>query len=105
MQSRIEQTPKVLPKRLISRIVIGSSIVLLVVQVIVSNQLATQGLELSDMDQKARSLKEENLELSQEIASLSALSTVEVRAHELGLINKVDPLYLTKEPAVAVELH
>jgi cell division protein FtsL len=80
-------------------------VVLLLLQVIVSNQLATKGLEIADIEKNIGDLRETNTRLSQEVASSSALLAISEKAHELGFTTKLKPVYFHKDQPVALELH
>lgn len=102
MHLRIKSTKH---KRILTRIGLFAIVVLMVLQVVVSNQLATKGLEIVEIQGKIADIEEENARLSQEIASASAFLRVQNEAYSLGFINKIKPVYLGKDKSVAIELH
>lgn len=61
-------------------------VVLVIGRIVVANTLASSGEKLQQTDVKISSLVEENELLVQQVASLSSLVTIEVRAKELGLV-------------------
>ncbi len=61
-------------------------IALVVVQVVISNYLATLGQSLGDIDTKIESLQGTNALLESEVASASSLLTISAKAKERGFI-------------------
>ncbi len=59
-------------------------VVLIFVRIVVANTLAASGETLRQIDAKIASRQEENELLDQQVASLSSLVTIEVRARQLG---------------------
>jgi len=72
--------------------------VLAVFQIIVSNQLATAGGKLAEIDQEIKLLEEENEYLKREIAISSSLTTIAEKAEKAGYLETNNFLYLTEEP-------
>lgn len=75
-------------------------IVLLVIQVIVSNSLATNGIKISQMDTDIQDLQEKNSQLQETVASAAALMTVKEKAVQLGFV-KSKPIFLESGAHVA----
>ncbi len=88
-----------LPKLLIA-LIIG----LLVIQVVVSNRLATSGLKIVQMETDIGRLNQENGDIRQEIASASALLTITEKAKALGFIKKAQPLFISVIQPVALNI-
>ncbi len=78
---------------------------LLVVQVIVSNRLATSGSTIDKVESEIGVVTQANQSLEEKIASYSALSTLKAKAEALGFIKPVAPQYLSPELPVALDLH
>lgn len=60
------------------------AILLLVVEILVTNELAGFGKRLAQTDRAVDALREENQLLSEKVSSLSSLLTIEERARVLG---------------------
>jgi len=82
----------------IFKILISILIFLGLFQVVVSNQLATAGEKLTQIDEKIRGLENENERLKREIAISSSLTTIAEKAEEIGFLKVENFLYLTEEP-------
>lgn len=61
-------------------------VLLLVVELLVTNELAGFGKKVSVTDRSIDVVKEENQLLQEKVASLSSLLVVEEKSHSLGLI-------------------
>lgn len=61
-----------------------AAILLLVVEILVTNELAGFGKKVAEADQAVDALKEENQLLQEKVASLSSLLTIEEKARALG---------------------
>lgn len=59
-------------------------VLLLVVEIIVTNELAGYGKKVAETDRAIDVLREENQLLQEKVASLSSLLTIEEKAHALG---------------------
>lgn len=59
-------------------------VLLLIVEILVTNELAGFGRKVGDANRAIDALKEENQLLQEKVASLSSLLTVEEKAHDLG---------------------
>lgn len=77
---------------------------LLVFQVIVSNRLATSGLKITVLENEISELNKANSLYSEKIASASALTTIRVRARELGFVKTITPVYFSQDEPVAFDL-
>ncbi|MBI3956336.1 hypothetical protein HY339_03700 [Candidatus Gottesmanbacteria bacterium] len=60
------------------------AVVLLVVEILVTNELAGFGKKVAQTDRAIDTLKEENQLLQEKVASLSSLLTIEEKARVLG---------------------
>lgn len=78
---------------------------LLFLQVMVSNRLATVGTSIAKIEKDVQQLNEENIDLRQKIASNSSLLVIENKAKLLGFTTEVKPIYISREPSVAFDLH
>ena len=75
-----------------------TAIVLAVVEVILTNQLAGSGKAVRSVDLTIDSLRTQNELLKQRIASASSLMTISVKAKEIGFIEPTTSQYLTIVP-------
>ena len=82
----------------IFKILISILIFLGLFQVVVSNQLATAGEKLTQIDERIRGLENENERLKRKIAISSSLTTIAEKAEEIGFLKVENFLYLTEEP-------
>lgn len=62
------------------------AVVLLVVEILVTNELAGFGKKVAEADRAIDALTEENQLLQEKVASLSSLLTIEEKAYALGFI-------------------
>ncbi len=69
---------------MIARILPLIVVLLLVVEILVTNELAGFGRKVGDANRAIDALKEENQLLQEKVASLSSLLTVEEKARALG---------------------
>lgn len=89
---------KVLPG--ITKIIIGLTVILLLLQVLVANRLTNVGLSLRDFDDQEQRLSEENEILERKIATFSSLTQIAKRATEMGFA-PAKTYYLSPEFSVA----
>lgn len=69
---------------MITRIVGSVVVLLLVVEILVTNELVGFGRKVGDANRAIDALKEENQLLQEKVASLSSLLSVEEKARSLG---------------------
>jgi cell division protein FtsL len=69
---------------------VGISVFLFVLNVFTANNTIDYGKKLSELDQRVAKLTNENETLSQEVASASALITIDQKARELGFVEKTN---------------
>ncbi|MEK7543822.1 MAG: hypothetical protein AAB557_03075 [Patescibacteria group bacterium] len=62
-------------------------VILLVVEILVTNELAGFGKKVSQIDRSIDTLQEENQLLQEKVASLSSLLTIEDKSKALGFIS------------------
>ncbi len=60
------------------------AVILLVVEILVTNQLVGFGRKVHEVDRAIETVKEENQLLQERVASLSSLLTIEEKARALG---------------------
>ncbi|HEY5601391.1 MAG TPA: hypothetical protein VIK81_04905 [Patescibacteria group bacterium] len=77
---------------------------LLILQIILSNILATSGENLAKIDSLINQTKQENSKLKAEIAQEGSLSNVETKAKELGMIEASKFVYIDRTVPVAQNL-
>ena len=66
-------------------------------EIIATNSMVTLGKQVKTINDELDVLRYKNEALERKIASASALSTIEVRAHELGFLEKAKTTRLTQE--------
>lgn len=103
LHSRVPEVTRA-QKWWVPRLLGAVALSLIVIQVIISNQLATTGLHSAEVETKIQTFVSENADLRQQIASASALRTIESKAHELGFTHPVKPVYLSTDLPVALDL-
>ncbi len=88
----------------IQKYLLGLILILLFIQVLVSNRLATTGTVIIDTESKIADLTQQNSNLREKIASASALVTIKQKAVALGLDQQIKPIYLSEKLPVALDL-
>lgn len=83
----------------------GSVILLILIQIVLSNHLALAGRDIKLIETQIQDLTQENTELSEKVASDSALLTINAKAQNLGFVKTIKPLYLSETQAMAHETH
>lgn len=74
--------------------VISVILVLVLVNVFVSNTLSTKGLTLSKLDDKIKLYKKENSVLKEQYLSLSSFQNIASKAAERGFVKQKSVVYL-----------
>ncbi len=87
----------------IHHILSGIIVFLLVAQVVISNRLATSGIKINHTESEISRLSNENIMLSEKIASASAIFTIKQKALQLGFVKQIKPVYLSEDIPVALE--
>ncbi len=77
-------------------------VALTIVQVVISNSLATAGIELSSLDKQIKSLKVKNALLREEYLVASSLHSIASRASELGFIEEKSRVFLSNQIPIAI---
>ncbi len=75
--------------------------ILAITHVIVSNGFVTSGKTLVDLERDITAFKEKNDDLRQQIASASALLTIEQKAKELGFEKSTATVFIPSRLPVA----
>lgn len=76
-------------------------LMLAVLQIIISNSLSNYGKKISKLSEQTQEMNLANERIKKKIASSSALTTLTVKAKELGFIQKADVIYLDELYSVA----
>ncbi len=76
-------------------------IILAVFQIFISNRLANYGEKLSNLAQKTNEKTLDNERIKKKIASFSAITTLSLKAKELGFEKKAQVMYLDDRYSVA----
>lgn len=79
-----------------------TAVVLVVIQVIVSNQLATLGKKMGNLDTAVADARDVNEILHTEVASASSLMAVRLRAQAMGFHEPTSKQITSLTPAVPV---
>lgn len=79
-------------------------VILLVLQVWVSNRLASSGSKMVKVEEDIESVSHENSQLTEKIASASALLTIKTKAAQLGFERTAKPVFLHPKQPVALDL-
>lgn len=72
--------------------------ILIVIEIILTNQLVGGGQQVRSVDMTIDTLRQENALLEQQVASASSLLTVAVRAKEQGFVQPAKSQFLTIAP-------
>lgn len=70
-------------------------IILMVVQVLIFNKDSTNGKKLKDINREAKEIEEQNVSLTQQIASASSISTISNLAQVLGFTSTSNVISLS----------
>ncbi len=81
----------------------GLIIILLVIQVVVSNRLAAMGSHLVEIESDINNLNNEKNRLSEKIASSSSHLTLLQKAREIGFTQPINPMFYTSQQSVAFD--
>lgn len=76
-------------------------IALSLVQVIVSNNISTTGIELGKLQQEIDTLKKKNAVLHEEVLISSSLTTIASHAAEMGFEDSKTPIVLSNDVPLA----
>ena len=77
-------------------------VVLSIVKTYISNNIATSGVALSEVEQKIDGIKTENSLLSQKLYSYSSLTSIYEKAEKLGFVRNTKSFVLTSQYPIAV---
>lgn len=83
-------------------IVIGVVFLLILIQLVISHNLANSGEKLRDFEVGTQELKEENTILAEEINKAGSLSRISQEAEKAGLVRTTQVLHLTPQIPVAL---
>ena len=70
-------------------------VALLLIEITLSNQIATKGTALLLIENNTDVLKNQNLIIQQQVLQASALTTIDQKAKELGYVADNTPVYIT----------
>lgn len=93
-----------LGKRVISLIPVCAG-VLIVIEIILTNQLAGGGSQMRSVDSAIDDLRQVNALLTQQVASASSLTTIAAKAAEYGFIDPLKSQFLTVAAELPVALN
>lgn len=69
-----------------------------IVQVTVSNNLSTTGVELAKIEERITEYKKENIVLKEKLLTLSSLDNIASKAAEIGFIEGKSRVFLSTPP-------
>lgn len=78
-------------------------LILALVQLFVSQRLATAGEEVRQLETEAAQLENENRILADEIGKMGSLSMISSKARDLGLVRTTQVFHLTPQVPVALK--
>jgi cell division protein FtsL len=73
--------------RTLAKSIPGIVIILVVIEILWSNTLVLSGKQVSAVDLEIVSLRNQNEQLAQQVASASSLSTIAVKAKDMGFVD------------------
>lgn len=76
-------------------------LILSVLQIIISNRLASYGKKISKLSDQTKEMNLANERIKKKIASSSALTTLTAKAKDLGFTQKANVIYLDELYSVA----
>lgn len=83
-------------------IIYGITIIIFaVIHVVLLNQDSTYGQQLTDLQVNEAEILNQNLHLNQKIASVSALSSIVIKANIMGLTEKQNIVYISTSVPIA----
>jgi len=88
------------PALIISSLII-LVLVLSVVKIFISNQVATSGVILGKIEEEAANLKTENILLSEKLYTKSALTSIDSEAEKMGFVTPKTEFVLSGQMPVA----
>ena len=97
MKKKINKKPKLVI------LIISLVVVLALVELTISYQLATTGGKMRQWEEKAAALEQQNKIISEEINRMGSLARVSEEARNLGLVKATSVLHLTPQIPVALE--
>lgn len=102
MKSKTKKSTPDGPRKLVF-IVVGLVLILALIQLVISHQLATTGEKIRQLEEKAACLEEENRALVEETSKLSSLSKISLEAEKGGFLRTTRVLHLTPQVPVALK--
>jgi hypothetical protein len=76
---------------------------LIVVQFMISNELAAYGNKMGDMEKRIGSLSTQNQILEKQVALVRSLTTIEKKAYDLGFMKSTSYLTIQSSQPVALK--
>jgi hypothetical protein len=89
----------------ITSLLVGLVLILLIIQVVVSNRIAISGNKITQMEQEINNLNQENSFMNEKIASASSLAVIREKSVNLGFTKNITPFYVSTNLPVAFDLH
>jgi len=84
-------------------VLVASIVALSVVKTFISNNVATSGVKLVEMEQEISKLKTENALISQRLYKESSLTSVFEKAEEIGFVKKPTAYALSSQIPIAAK--
>lgn len=88
---------------MVSLLVILAVLTLSLVQIVISHHLSTSGEKVRQMEDRITFLEQENRILNGEISTVGSLSSISVKASELGLVRTSQIQHFTPQIPVALK--
>lgn len=86
----------------LTSLVVCLAVLLILVQLVISHNLATQGERFRQLEQQALNLEQENIIFAEEINKAGSLSRIDQEAKKLGFSRASQVLHLTPQIPVAL---
>lgn len=100
MKNKTKISRKINPKIILIGVI---ALVLALIQLFISQRLATAGEEVRQFESKAAQIGEENRILVEEIGKMGSLSMISFKAREIGLVKTTQVFHLTPQIPVALK--
>jgi cell division protein FtsL len=82
----------------------GVIIILLIIQVLVSNRLANSGIKINYLENEIQKSTDKKITMQEKIASASSFMTIIQKSEKLGFTKPATPLFITSELPIALKL-
>lgn len=87
----------------LTKVFLGVAFLLTIVQIVLSNNLATSGEKLQTLNEKIEKIELENKKLNSEIAQKVSLSDLSLEAEKIGFVREPEVVNLGGDGVVALK--